>query len=308
MTVRLAPNVTLGVRSDGELAACFYGHSVNLGKFSIGAVSCVQTLLIGLPVSSFSSGSGNLDKEIQLLTQRLATHGLLEYRLGLSRKGDDLVVIEPQLPDYWPQTPTLWPCRGSPTCEGAATRWCSNRLALVRCSEFAIRRLRPPWPYFLHRTTSNNSVGRTVFPALSFLPCWLIAKSFSRRRPLATMASDRARVTPTSFFGIFMIFFSTRAARKAGTPTHRADFILMRDSFLLYRRSDRDGPERKSICAGFRPRQSLLQQRSCVNVIPRAASMISDRSRSRSLRGFSTAPRASSPRCEKGSSLAMAVQ
>ena len=270
MTVRLAPNVTLGVRSDGELAACFYGHSVNLGKFSIGAVSCVQTLLIGLPVSSFSSGSGNLDKEIQLLTQRLATHGLLEYRLGLSRKGDDLVVIEPQLPDYWPQT--------------------------------------PPWPYFLHRTTSNNSVGRTVFPALSFLPCWLIAKSFSRRRPLATMASDRARVTPTSFFGIFMIFFSTRAARKAGTPTHRADFILMRDSFLLYRRSDRDGPERKSICAGFRPRQSLLQQRSCVNVIPRAASMISDRSRSRSLRGFSTAPRASSPRCEKGSSLAMAVQ
>jgi SagB-type dehydrogenase family enzyme len=107
LTVRLAPNVTLEVRSDGELAACFYGHSVNLGKFSIGAVSCVQTLLIGLPVSSFSSGSGNLDKEIQLLTQRLATHGLLEYRLGLSRKCDDLVVIEPQLPDYWPQTPLL---------------------------------------------------------------------------------------------------------------------------------------------------------------------------------------------------------
>jgi SagB-type dehydrogenase family enzyme len=104
--VRLASHVTLEARSDGELAACFYGHSVNLGKFSADAVRRAQTLRIGLPLSSFSSG-GNLDKEIQLLAQRLATHGLLEYRLGRSRKRDDLVVIEPQLPDYWPRTPLL---------------------------------------------------------------------------------------------------------------------------------------------------------------------------------------------------------
>ena len=107
LSVRLASHIILEVRSDGELAACFYGNSVNLGKFSAGAVSRAQTLRIGLPFSSFSSGGRNLDKEIQLLARRLATHGLLEYRFGRSRKGNDLVVIEPQLPDYWPRTQHL---------------------------------------------------------------------------------------------------------------------------------------------------------------------------------------------------------
>jgi SagB-type dehydrogenase family enzyme len=37
----------------------------------------------------------------------LAGHGLLEYRLGRARSGEDEVVIEPQLPDYWPRTPRL---------------------------------------------------------------------------------------------------------------------------------------------------------------------------------------------------------
>ena len=31
----------------------------------------------------------------------------MEYRLGRSRTGEDLVVIEPQIPDYWPRTPQL---------------------------------------------------------------------------------------------------------------------------------------------------------------------------------------------------------
>ena len=48
-----------------------------------------------------------LDKEIDLLVRRLARRGLLEYRLGRSRNGEDLVVIEPQVPDYWPQAPQL---------------------------------------------------------------------------------------------------------------------------------------------------------------------------------------------------------
>jgi SagB-type dehydrogenase family enzyme len=107
LSARLGTNITLDVRSEGEIAACFYGRSVDLGKFSAGAADCAQKLSIGLPLSSFSSGGRNVDKEIQLLAQRLAKHGLLEYRLGRSRKGDDLVVIEPQLPDYWPRMPAL---------------------------------------------------------------------------------------------------------------------------------------------------------------------------------------------------------
>ena len=105
--VRLGAPITVEVRLDGEIAACFYGHSVRLGKFSAGAADRAQKLRLGLPFSSFSSGRRNVDKEIRLLAQRLATHGLLEYRLGRSRKGDDLVVIEPQLADYWPQMPPL---------------------------------------------------------------------------------------------------------------------------------------------------------------------------------------------------------
>ena len=66
-----------------------------------------RNLRIGLPLSSFASDSRNVDKEIGLLVRRLARHGLLEYRLGRSRNGEDLVVIEPQVPDYWPQAPEL---------------------------------------------------------------------------------------------------------------------------------------------------------------------------------------------------------
>jgi SagB-type dehydrogenase family enzyme len=54
-----------------------------------------------------SSHSRNVDKEIHLLIRRLAGRGLLEYRLGCLPNGSDQVVIEPQVPDYWPQTPQL---------------------------------------------------------------------------------------------------------------------------------------------------------------------------------------------------------
>src|SRR6516164_6186949 len=62
---------------------------------------------MGLPLGSFASGGRRIDKEIHLLVRRLARHGLLEYRLARRRNGEDLVVIEPQLPDYWPQMPHL---------------------------------------------------------------------------------------------------------------------------------------------------------------------------------------------------------
>jgi SagB-type dehydrogenase family enzyme len=78
-----------------------------LGKFSAGAADRAQDLRMGLPLGSFASGGRRIDKEIHLLVRRLARHGLLEYRLARRRNGEDLVVIEPQLPDYWPQTPPL---------------------------------------------------------------------------------------------------------------------------------------------------------------------------------------------------------
>ena len=107
-SARLSGHITLEVHSNGEIVACFDSHSVGLGKFSAGAADRARELRIGLPLTSFASDGRDIDKEIHLLVRRLATHGLLEYRLGHSRNGEELVVIEPQVPDYWPRMPQLY--------------------------------------------------------------------------------------------------------------------------------------------------------------------------------------------------------
>ena len=50
--------------------------------------------------------TGKPIRKFYVLVRRLAGRGLIEYRLGRSRS-EDLVVIEPQLPDYWPRVPQL---------------------------------------------------------------------------------------------------------------------------------------------------------------------------------------------------------
>jgi SagB-type dehydrogenase family enzyme len=107
LSARLVGHVTLQAHSNGEIVACFDAQSVDLGKFSAAAADRAQGLRMGLPLGSFASDRRRLDKEIHLLVRRLARHGLLEYRLGRRRNGEDLVVIEPQVPDYWPQMPHL---------------------------------------------------------------------------------------------------------------------------------------------------------------------------------------------------------
>jgi SagB-type dehydrogenase family enzyme len=107
ISARLRGRFRLEAQANGEIIACFDGHSVGLGTFSAAAADRAKELPIGLPLSSMSSVRRNIDKEIALLVRRLAGHGLLEYRLGRSRNGEDLVVIEPQVADYWPQAPQL---------------------------------------------------------------------------------------------------------------------------------------------------------------------------------------------------------
>jgi SagB-type dehydrogenase family enzyme len=106
-SARLRRRIRLEAQANGEIIACFDGHSVGLGTFSAAAADRAKELYIGLPLSSISSARLNIDKDMGLLVQRLARHGLLEYRLGRSRDSEDLVVIEPQVADYWPQAPQL---------------------------------------------------------------------------------------------------------------------------------------------------------------------------------------------------------
>jgi SagB-type dehydrogenase family enzyme len=106
-SARLRRRIRLEAQTNGEIIACFDGYSVGLGTFSAAAADRAKELRAGLPLSSISSVSRNIDKEMGLLVRRLARHGLLEYRLGRSRNSEDLVVIEPQVADYWPQAPQL---------------------------------------------------------------------------------------------------------------------------------------------------------------------------------------------------------
>ncbi len=104
---RLSGHISLETQADGNIAACFDGYSVALGKFSAAAADRARNLSSGLTLDSFAGG-GTVDKEIDLLVRRLARRGLLEYRLAHPRDTDkDLVVIEPQVADYWPRITKL---------------------------------------------------------------------------------------------------------------------------------------------------------------------------------------------------------
>jgi SagB-type dehydrogenase family enzyme len=107
LSARLVGHVSLEAQTSGEIVASFDGFSVGLGTFSAAAAERAEGLRTGLPLSAFASDGRDFDKEIHLLVRRLAARGLLEYRLWGSRKGEDEVVIEPQVPDYWPRISPL---------------------------------------------------------------------------------------------------------------------------------------------------------------------------------------------------------
>jgi SagB-type dehydrogenase family enzyme len=106
LSARLGSHIKLKANADGAIAASFDGYSVGLGKFGSGVAERAQALSTGLALASFATGR-TADKEIDLLVRRLAQSGLLEYGLGRARADKDQVVIEPQVPDYWPRAPKL---------------------------------------------------------------------------------------------------------------------------------------------------------------------------------------------------------
>lgn len=107
LAARLNERVTLAAQAQGNLAACFDGFTVELGRFSAATVERALALGAGLPIASLASVRSAVDKEIALIVRRLAHSGLLEYRLAPSRGARDLIVIEPQMADYWPQVARL---------------------------------------------------------------------------------------------------------------------------------------------------------------------------------------------------------
>src|SRR5262249_10233582 len=101
LSARLDGHVTLETRADGSTAIVLDdGYAVSLGKLSPAVAAGVQALGAGLPLHSIK------DKHIERLVRQLPRRGLFEYRLRRSRS-EDTVVIEPQMPEYWPQAASL---------------------------------------------------------------------------------------------------------------------------------------------------------------------------------------------------------
>jgi SagB-type dehydrogenase family enzyme len=103
--VQLAAHVTLDVRDGGQIFASFHGYSIGLGTFAASAASRAQPLRAGLPLEAIVRGRRS-DQGIDALVRRLARHNLVEYWLRGS-DGADLLAIEPQIADYWPQAVRL---------------------------------------------------------------------------------------------------------------------------------------------------------------------------------------------------------
>jgi SagB-type dehydrogenase family enzyme len=107
LAAKIRSHVTIEAHPDGEIRASVFGHSIGLGKLGAAVANRAHELRTGLSLDSFAPDIQSIDKEVRLLVRRLARHGLIEYRLRAPRSGQDLVIIEPQVPDYWPRMAPL---------------------------------------------------------------------------------------------------------------------------------------------------------------------------------------------------------
>jgi SagB-type dehydrogenase family enzyme len=106
IAARLNGRFSLQMQADGNIAAVLGDYSVSLGPLSAAAMDRAGHLTTGLPLASLA-GKSTLAREVDILLHRLARHGLLEYRLFSPRDEQDLVVIEPQVAEYWPRPAKL---------------------------------------------------------------------------------------------------------------------------------------------------------------------------------------------------------
>ena len=211
-----------------------------------------------------------------------------------------MVIIEPQAADYWPRiaqlvTPTCSPSHALPICGGAPTTWSWNRRAPARCSRFAIRRLQPRWPCSPRRNKSDSSAGATAFPGVELLAllldCEILFKIGARQEALRAAEGDEHLVL-WDFHDLLFHARSTegRHANPLGgiVPLFRCDCSATGGAAALARRENRLAQIRSP-----RGRQATRRMRTSAGTPLDPRFERSRRSRSASLRTFSTALRVS---------------
>jgi len=139
LSAALPQRVAFEAHANGDVFACCADFSVGLGNFGPEALAQARRLREGLPLASFSSGKRGVDREVDLLVRRLSRRGLVEFCLS-----DGSIAIEPQTPNYWPQTPQL---RDADTLQLSRFAYFHRRgdaLALESPRADALFRLRDP--------------------------------------------------------------------------------------------------------------------------------------------------------------------
>ena len=106
IAARLNAQVALETQADGNVIARFEGMGQSLGKFSPAVHKRLGGFRDGFRLAS-SAPKTAVAKELDVLVQRLARSGLLEYRFGPARGRQHSVVIEPQVAGYQPQIAKL---------------------------------------------------------------------------------------------------------------------------------------------------------------------------------------------------------
>jgi len=106
LSVRLGSQVALEKWSNGHLGAVVGFYPLDLGQLSDGATKRALTLKDGLRIGVLADKAPS-GQEIARVVRVLARRGLVEYPLTRGADGDELAVIEPQMPDYWPDAVKL---------------------------------------------------------------------------------------------------------------------------------------------------------------------------------------------------------
>ena len=164
--------------------------------------------------------------------RRLAGHGFLEYRLARERDGADEVVIEPQMPDYWPRLPALDDADVLVLSRFAYLRRRADDFVLELPRAGALFRNLRPRDRGRYREARLAAAGRGAAQrgagrsATRFSPCSSTAASCSAIHADEQRCARR-RETTTSSCGTFTISCSTRARPKAGMPIRSVGLIPM---------------------------------------------------------------------------------
>ncbi|HEY1748071.1 MAG TPA: SagB family peptide dehydrogenase [Xanthobacteraceae bacterium] len=171
--VRLAAHVTLEVQPGGQVLASFHDYSIGLGTFDTSLAARLPALRAGLPLSAVTRGGRRTDQGIDVLVRRLARRNLVEYALRRAG-GADLIAIEPQTADFWPQVVPLRSSDALALSRFAYLRRRGNDMVLESPRSTALLRIDDPRiAGLLAKLSTPQPVGQLRreqgFPGLVFL-------------------------------------------------------------------------------------------------------------------------------------------